>query len=86
MSDTQLYFSLTVVAIIFGAVIFYVIKGKIDQKRSPPNAYRWKPEQDYDVIIQGETPMNPGFPVLKKRDKPGQKSQKASKKGSSDQG
>ena len=30
-------------------------------------AYHWQPEQDYDVEIQGESAMQPGFPVLKPR-------------------
>ena len=71
MSETQFYFSLIVVAIVFGVMIIYIIKGKMDQKRTPPDAYRWKPEQDYDVVLQGETPMTPGFPILKKREEPG---------------
>lgn len=78
MSETQFYLSLGVVVIVFGAMIIYIIKGKIDQKRTPSNAYRWRPEQDYDVVLQGETPMTPGFPVLKKRDKPGPKNTQGS--------
>ncbi len=85
MSDTEFYLSLAIAVLIFGAMIVYVIKGKIDQKRSPPNAYRWKPEQDYDVVMQGETPMTPGFPVLKKRKKPGAANQSTKDKDSNRQ-
>ncbi|MEP1207900.1 MAG: hypothetical protein ABJM29_18940 [Rhizobiaceae bacterium] len=68
MSDEIFYSSLTVVAIVVLAVCIYIIRGKRAQKRNP-NAYHWKPEQDYDVVMQGETPMTPGFPVLKKRER-----------------
>ena len=53
---------------IFAGLIAYVIIGKRRQRKTP-NSYNWKPEQDYDVVMHGETPMTPGFPVLKKRDK-----------------
>ena len=74
MSDGIFYSTLAVICIVFLAMCVYVVRGKLIQKRNP-NGYRWEPEQDYDVILQGETPMTPGFPVLKKRqkDKPSQK-------------
>ena len=68
MSDEIFYTSLVLIGLLFVAMCIYVVRGKIAQKRNP-NGYRWKPEQDYDVGMQGETPMTPGFPVLKKRDK-----------------
>ena len=71
MFDTQFYFTLIIVGAVISAMVIYIIKGKLDQKKTPPDAYRWKPEQDYDVEMQGEGPMTPGFPVLKKREDPG---------------
>ena len=68
MSDEIFYTSLVLIGLLFVAMCIYVVRGKIAQKRNP-KGYRWKPEQDYDVVMQGETPMTPGFPVLKKRDK-----------------
>ena len=68
MSDEIFYTSLVLIGFLVVAMCVYVVRGKIAQKRNP-NGYRWKPEQDYDVVMQGETPMTPGFPVLKKRDK-----------------
>ena len=68
MSDEIFYTSLVLIGLLVVAMCIYVVRGKIAQKRNP-NGYRWKPEQDYDVVMQGETPMTPGFPVLKKRDK-----------------
>ncbi len=58
------------VALIFAGLVIYVIVGKHRQRKNP-NTYKWKPEQDYDVVLRGETPMSPGFPTLKKREKPG---------------
>ena len=68
MSDEIFYTTLTLVGIVVLAMLVYIVRGKVTQKRNP-NGYRWKPEQDYDVVMQGETPMTPGFPVLKKREK-----------------
>ena len=68
MSDEIFYTSLVLIGLLVVAMCFYVVRGKIAQKRNP-NGYRWKPEQDYDVVMQGETPMTPGIPVLKKREK-----------------
>ena len=68
MSDEIFYTTLTLVGLVVLAMLIYVLRGKLNQKRNP-NGYRWKPEQDYDVVLQGETPMTPGFPVLKKREK-----------------
>ncbi len=68
MSDTQFYSLLIVVLIFFLGLVAYIVKGNIDRKRAPKK-YNWKPEQDYDVVMRGETPMTPGFPILKKRNK-----------------
>lgn len=38
--------------------------------RNGTNKYRWKPEQDFDVIQEGEANMTPAFPKLLKRKKP----------------
>ncbi len=83
MSDTQFYLSLFAVLIFFLGLVAYIVKGNIDRKRSPKK-YNWKPEQDYDVVHQGETPITPGFPVLKKRKKPGPVGQQAKGSDSSD--
>ncbi len=67
MSDPVFYTLLSIVGLVVLALCLYVIRGKIGQKKNP-DGYRWKPEQDYDVVMRGETPMTPGFPVLKKRE------------------
>ena len=74
MSDEIFYTTLVLIGIVVLAMLVYIIRGKAAQRRNP-KGYRWEPEQDYDVVLQGETPMTPGFPVLKKRgkDRPGQK-------------
>ena len=68
MSDTTMLVLLTIVGLVVAASCIYIVRGKAAQRKKP-NAYRWKPEQDYDVVMQGETPMTPGFPVLRKREK-----------------
>lgn len=68
MSDTALYLSLGIVFAAVAAILIYVILGKRSQRQNK-GGYRWKPEQDYDVIMRGETPMTPGFPTMVKRDK-----------------
>ena len=68
MTDTTMYTLLAIVFVVVLGLCTYIIRGKHAHRRNS-NAYRWKPEQDYDVIMQGETPMTPGFPVLKKREK-----------------
>jgi hypothetical protein len=68
MLDATYYTVLTIVAVIVFGLCAYILKGKSDQKKNK-DGYRWKPEQDYDVVMRGETPMTPGFPVLKKRNK-----------------
>ncbi|MGI9364579.1 MAG: hypothetical protein ACR2O8_05315 [Rhizobiaceae bacterium] len=68
MSDTTMYVLLVIVGLVVAAMCAYIAKGRAAQKKNP-NAFRWQPEQDYDVVMQGETPMTPGFPILKKRKK-----------------
>ncbi|MEP0941602.1 MAG: hypothetical protein ABJH63_11250 [Rhizobiaceae bacterium] len=79
MSDEIFYTTLTLIGLVFLAMCIYIVKGKLAQKRNP-DGYRWEPEQDYDVVLQGETPMTPGFPVLKKR-KNGQASRDSRSQG-----
>lgn len=73
MTDTTMHSLLALLAIVVMLLCFYIVRGKRAMKRNP-DAYIWQPEQDYDVVMQGETPMTPGFPVLRKRKKT-QKSQ-----------
>lgn len=68
MSDTTMFVLLVIVGLVVAAMCAYIARGKAAQKKNP-NAFRWQPEQDYDVVMQGETPMTPGFPVLRKREK-----------------
>jgi hypothetical protein len=66
MLDTVHLVILAVAALVVIGMCAYIVKGKSAQKKNK-DGYRWQPEQDYDVVMQGETPMTPGFPVLKKR-------------------
>lgn len=68
MSDTALYISLALVLGVLAALLAFIIIGNRRQSKNP-NAFKWQPEQDYDVELRGETPMSPGFPTLVKRDK-----------------
>lgn len=69
MSQTAIILSMTVVAAVFLLMIGYIIYGSRQNARNR-DGYRWQPEQDYDVVLRGETPMTPGFPTLVKREKP----------------
>lgn len=68
MSDTALFLSLALVFAAVVALLAYIVIGNRKSAASK-DAYRWKPEQDYDVELRGETPMSPGFPTLVKRNK-----------------
>ena len=68
MSQTAIIFSSVIVAAVFIFLVGFIIIGSRRNGRNK-DGYRWQPEQDYDVVIRGETPMTPGFPVLVKRDK-----------------
>jgi len=68
MTDPVFYTLLSLFLLVFLGLFLYIVRGKFGQKKNP-QGYRWKPEQDYDVVMRGETPMTPGFPVLKKREK-----------------
>ena len=71
LSDTGILIGLSLTALVVGALIFYIVRGsrrnRIERQTKPP--YRWKPEQDYDVVYSDEGPMSPPFPSLKKRRK-----------------
>lgn len=67
MSNATIVFLLLFFAAIIALLVLYVVRGKRRLKENP-NQFNWQPEQDYDVELKGETPMTPGFPVLKKRD------------------
>ncbi len=55
--------SLVIVALGICAVVAFVLWSR-QKGRSSPDGYNWQPEQDYDVVMHGESPMTPGFPVL----------------------
>ncbi|MEE9376100.1 MAG: hypothetical protein V3V04_07165 [Rhizobiaceae bacterium] len=68
MSDTALYLSLAIVLFGIGILLAFVIIVRW-RHRVNEGQYKWRPEQDYDVELRGETPMTPGSPVLVPRNK-----------------
>ena len=68
MSDSTILILLALVAAGMLAMVVYIVRGRAAQKRGDA-PYAWQPEQDYDVVLEGEGPLTPGFPVLKKREK-----------------
>jgi hypothetical protein len=66
MSVFELTFSLIIAAAFFIGSIAYIIIGK---RRNKTKTYQWKPEQDYDVVQEGESAMTPAYPKLVKREK-----------------
>lgn len=50
-------------------VSFYSWRQKRRLRNATQGNYRWKPDQDYDVIQEGEANMTPAFPKLIKRQK-----------------
>lgn len=48
-------------------IIALLVIARYTRRRKP--TYRWKPDQDYDVELRGESFMEPPFPILKKRDR-----------------
>ncbi len=69
MSDQALYISVGIVVFAFVAFGLFILSAKAKQKKNA-GKFQWQPEQDYDVVLKGETPMTPGFPTLRKRKKP----------------
>lgn len=67
MTSGSIYASLALVGITVFGLVAYILVG-LRRRKKNPNAYRWQPEQDYDVVLRGETPMTPGFPTLVKRE------------------
>ncbi|MEE9314575.1 MAG: hypothetical protein V3V02_07985 [Rhizobiaceae bacterium] len=68
MSDTALYLSLAIVLFGIGIMLAFVFTIRRNHRLNK-DKYKWKPEQDYDVVLRGETPMTPGMPRLIPRDK-----------------
>ncbi len=66
MSVLQLTLSLVLAATLFIGAIAYIIIGK---RRNKSTEYQWQPEQDYDVVQEGESSMTPAYPKLVKREK-----------------
>lgn len=66
MSVFELTFSLIIAAALFIGAIAYIIIGR---RRNKSKSYQWKPEQDYDVVHEGESAMTPAYPKLVKREK-----------------
>lgn len=66
MSVLQLTVSLILAAALFVGAIAYIIIGK---RRNKSTEYQWQPEQDYDVVQEGESSMTPAYPKLVKREK-----------------
>ena len=68
MSQSMIIVSPIILAGAFLLILGYIVLGSRRNARNK-DGYRWEPEQDYDVVLRGETPMTPGFPVLVKREK-----------------
>ena len=54
--------------ILLAAPILALVALNFYLKRRKPS-YKWQPEQDYDVELQGESAMQPPLTVLKERKK-----------------
>ena len=67
MSDTALYLSVSIVVFAFIAFGAFILVTRAKQKKNA-GEFRWEPEQDYDVVMKGESSMTPGFPTLVKRE------------------
>ena len=66
MSSTALWLSIALVACAFGGLIAYVVIGSRRNARNK-GAYRWEPAQDYDIVMDQETPMTPPYPKLRRK-------------------
>ncbi|MEM8750068.1 MAG: hypothetical protein AAGF28_07190 [Pseudomonadota bacterium] len=64
--DYYLVSAAVLFVVLFGAILAYIVIGSRQNRKR--TGYQWKPEQDYDVIQEGESSMTPAFPKLKKRE------------------
>lgn len=71
MSVLELTLSMVLAGLLLVSAIAYIIIGK---RRNKKSNYQWQPEQDYDVVQQGESTMTPAYPKLVKREKKTRKS------------
>ncbi len=66
MYDLTLLGTAVVALLLVAGALIYIWQGK---KRQKSQTYQWKPDQDYDVVQEGESSMTPAFPKLVKRTK-----------------
>lgn len=69
--DQSVLLQVVLLGLVLGGMVLYILIGRFRNKRLAAKAgaesYHWKPEQDYDVVLQENSSMTPTWPVLKKR-------------------